>query len=68
MWTCRLTVLAVDAVEAGLTLADILAEDVASARVARQLADAVVPAGVGVARPFGNETNKERGRIQLQSI
>lgn len=48
----RLTVLAVDSVEARLALADVLAEDVTSAGLARQLADGIVPARVGVARPF----------------
>ena len=50
-----LTVLAVDSVKALLALADVLAEDVPAARVASQLADGIVLAGVGVAGPYGSK-------------
>ena len=48
----RLTVLAVDSIEARLALADILAEDVTAAGLACQLTDGIILARVGVARPF----------------
>lgn len=62
----RLTVLAVDAVEARWALADVLAEDVASAGLTGQLADAVVLTRVGAARTCWEvvETQKKRSSFR----
>lgn len=56
----ELTFLAVDAVKAWGTFADVLAEDVPPAGGGRRQADAVVVAGVGAAGTWGGEELRQR--------
>lgn len=56
----RLTVLAVDSIEARLALADVLAEDVTTAGLACHLADGIIFARVGVARPFWTKRKSQK--------
>lgn len=64
----RLTVLAVDSIEAWLALADVLVEDIASTGMTGQLAGGIILARVWVTRPFWTGRMPHRRRDKCNRV